>query len=132
MKIASLGDLIFEVSEEVIQTLRDMEYSGAATVQTHARHLQKQLAEFTGTEAAKITLSATVSRALGGDPAAMLERLKAYTENGDALRFVLGTKQIGDWRWICKSYKSKVTEYDLRGDPVTAEITVQLVEYAKE
>ena len=132
MRIAVLGDVVFEVGADAVRTLSELEYSGSAQVQTHTRHLDKQIAEFAGADADKVTFTAVLSRHLGADPDKTLQTIRAHMENGDALQLIVGTKKMGSHMWIIKSYRSRVTEMGTAGMTLTAEVTLQLIEYVKE
>lgn len=130
MKVGCLGDLVFEVSDTVIKTIRDASRSGSATIQTHQRHLMKPLPEFTGADADSFDFKIRFSAYLGADPNAELERLWSHMTNGVVLPLTIGTKSYGDW--LIKKLKTTMEYYDRRGNLTSADVTVTLTEYIKD
>ena len=48
--------VIFEVSDETVETVRNMVWSGSARYAVHQRHMNHALTEFTGLDPDKISL----------------------------------------------------------------------------
>ena len=65
MRIGTLGNLVFQVSSETVQTIDDLQWSGSAQYSTHQRHLGKGLLEFTGVDPDDLSFSIFLSRSLG-------------------------------------------------------------------
>lgn len=131
-KVGSLGDIVFEVSDSVVRTLRDLSLSGSARLQEHERHLQKSLVEFCGSDARTLSFRLRLSRYLGVDPETSKNRIIAYTESGTAVVFVLGVNKYGDYKWLIDKYKFDVENYDGKGNITSLDAIVTLKEYAKE
>ena len=131
MKIGSLGDIIFEVSDEIIQSINKMEYSGSANITTHALRLRKGQPEFTGTSPDQISITVRVSKILGADPADMIAKVQSYTDNGTILRLQVGKKTVGSYRWMINKYKITYEDYDRQGNLVDANVNLTLIEYPK-
>ena len=130
MKVGCLGDLVFEVSDGMIKTIRNASRSGSATIQTHQRHLMKPLQEFTGADAQSFDFKIRFSAYLGADPDTEIKKLFAYMENGVVLPLTIGTKSYGDW--LIKKIKDTPEYYDRRGNVTSTDVTVTLTEYTKE
>ncbi len=92
MKIGSLGDILFEVSTDKIQTLRNAQYSGSALIQEHQLHLGTALAEFVGDAAQTFTFSIRISQYLGADPHTVINKICKYAREGKALKLIIGKK----------------------------------------
>ena len=132
MKIGSLGDIVFEVSENTIRTIRDASWSGSASVQMHDRHLDSALAEFTGSNADTFTFSITVSKYLGADPADTLSKIAKCEQSGTTLTLMLGTTKYGRYRWLISKHTTTLNHYDKTGNLVGVDIKITLTEYTKE
>ena len=132
MKIGCLGDIAFEVSDSIIKTIRDMSWSGSASIQTHQRHLGKALPEFVGVNSDAIEFKIRVSKYLGADPNTEIDKLTAYARSGTTVPLTIGTKTYGKYRWLISKHKTTLEHFDKRGNLITADITVSLTEYAKE
>ncbi|MFR1110746.1 MAG: phage tail protein, partial [Anaerotruncus colihominis] len=76
--IGCLGDVAFTVSDSVIRTLSNFQWSGSARYATHQRHLGRGLLEFTGTDPDKISFDITLSAQLGVTPAKEIARIAKY------------------------------------------------------
>lgn len=132
MKIGSLGDIIFEVSEDTIRTIRNASWSGSARLAEHQRHLQKSLVEFCGSDPDAITFSIQLSAYLGTDPKEYIKKLVAYEKNGTAVVLVLGAVKYGEYRWLIDKHKVNMDNYDGAGNLTSADVSVTLKEYIKE
>lgn len=132
MKIGCLGEIAFEVSDSTIKTLRDVSWSGSASISTHQRHLGKGLAEFVGADPDSIDFKIRVSKYLGADPLADIAKIGQYEKNGTAVPLTIGTKTYGEYRWLIKKHKITLEYFDAKGDLTSADISLTLTEYAKE
>ncbi len=131
MKIGSLGDILFEVSTDKIQTLRNAQYSGSALIQQHQLHLGTALAEFMGDAAQTFTFSIRVSEYLGASPKDVINKICKYTRDGEALKLVIGKYKIGRNKWLINSYQVLFELYNKVGNFTSADITLTLTEYAR-
>ena len=131
MTIGRLGDILFEISPTMIQTIKKLEHSGSARISNHDIHLQKSLPEFTGSDPEKVTLQMRVSTALGSDPDSAIEKIRGYTASGAALRLQIGRRSVGSYRWLINSFKMTYTDCDRNGNLIDADISVTLMEYPR-
>ena len=101
MVVGCLGDIVFQVSEETVETLQDVEWSGEARYTVHQRHLQNALTEFTGVEPDKISFSMQLTPLLGVDIIGELVKIWTYERSGAAGPLGVGEKPRGydlvDW-----------------------------------
>lgn len=132
MEIGCLGDIVFSVSDSMVQTLRDATLKGSAQTATHKRHLGKSLLEFVGVDAAAFDFKFEVSRLLGADPLAAIDQIREYEETGTTLPLVIGTQKYGEYRWLITKHSVALKHYDKQGNLVGADISVSLTEYLKE
>ena len=61
MQIGTLGEVVFSVSDSVVETINNFTWSGSARYSTHQRHLTHALTEFTGLDPDGITFDIFVS-----------------------------------------------------------------------
>lgn len=132
MQIGCLGDVIFEVSDKTVKTLDKFKWSGSASIQTHSRHLDNSLQEFTGTNPDKITFTMTLSKYLGVDPLTEIIKIFNYERSGESVPFTLGSKAYGKYRWLVESHSAHYEHYDKYGNVTVATVDVSLIEYLKE
>lgn len=131
-QIGCLGEVVFEVSESAIKTIRNVSWSGSATIQTHQRHLQNALTEYTGTPPDAIEFKLRLSYFLGADPLADIAKLFEYERTGKAVPLTIGNKCYGKYRWLVKSHKIAMEHFDGDGNLLGSDVTVSLTEYLKE
>ena len=132
MRIGSLGDIAFEVSDSVIKTLNNATWSGSANIQTHQRHLDNALQEFVSIAPDGFTFRIKLSRYLGVDPMTEVVKIFEYERGGIAVPLTLGNKAYGKYRWLIKSHKVKLELYDGRGNLTSCDVDVTLTEYTTE
>ena len=106
MVIGCLGDIVFQVSEEVTETIRDVEWSGSARYATHQRHNMNALTEYTGVDPDAMKFTITLTRELGVDVVAEIVKIWNLERSGEAARLVIGDKAYGKYRWNCLLYTS--------------------------
>ena len=129
--VGCLGEVIFQVSEEVVETLDNMSWSGSARYSTHQRHGANALTEFTGLDPDKITFDITLSVELGVDPMAEVTRLWGYERGGTAVPLTIGTHAYGKYRWSILRHKVKAQDIDTAGDMTSATLSLTLQEYLR-
>ncbi|MEY8313510.1 phage tail protein [Oscillospiraceae bacterium 42-9] len=126
-----LGDIVFQVSEEVTETIRDVEWSGSARYSTHQRHNMNALTEYTGIDPDTMKFTITLTRELGVDVVAEIVKIWNLERGGEAARLVIGDKPYGKYRWTVQKHSAKYVAHDKKGNPVCAEVALELQEYLK-
>ena len=129
--IGCLGDVAFTVSDSVIRTLSNFQWSGSARYATHQRHLGRGLLEFTGTDPDKISFDITLSAQLGVTPAEEIARIAKYVSCGKKLPLTIGSHVYGQYRWAILSYSVKAQTFDKYGNLYVAVLSVSLQEYLR-
>lgn len=124
--------MVFQVSQEVLETIDGLEWSGSARYAVHQRHNQNALTEFTGLDPDKITFSMFLSQALGVDVMGELVKLWNYERKGESVYLVLGEKCYGKCKWNVVSHKIQAKNYDKYGNLESAEVSVELQEYLRK
>lgn len=131
MKVGCLGDIVFEVSDGEIKTIRDASWSGSVSISTHQRHLDNALQEFVGINSDSFEFKIRVSMFLGSDPLKEIEKLLDYERSGTAVQLTIGKTSYGKYRWLISKHKITLEHFDKAGNLVGADITVSLTEYTK-
>ena len=132
MTVGCLGDVEFSVSSELVQTFENMKWQGSARIASHDRHLGGSLAEFTGSDAEKVSFDFVLSEFLGMTGVQQaLDKLRLYMENGRILPLVIGTKSYGRYRWLIQSLETSKNVFDGRGKLLSCHVAVSLIEYLK-
>ncbi len=131
MQVGVLGDIVFQVSSNVIKTIDNLQWSGSARYSEHNRHLTNTLTEFTGIDPDTMSFDMELSAYLGVDPMAELTKIWTYERSGKPLSLVVGERAYGKYKWTIKSHKIKMRTYDKRGNVTGASVSVDLLEYLK-
>ena len=101
--IGSFGDVVFEVSTDIVRTFRDMQVQRSAKFSEHAIHGGKALLEFTGLSPASMSLSIRLDAGLGVNPKEELDTLRNILNNHEAVPFFLDGEPQGDNLWVLES-----------------------------
>ena len=128
-QIGLLGDIIFEVSDDVVRTVSNMSWSGSSRYSVHQRHMYDAMSELTGSNADQIQFDITLSAYLGVNPQTELTKLWRYMRSGTALSLAIGSKGYGKYRWTITKLNIKLQIFDGKGDVTRAVVTVSLQEY---
>jgi len=130
MQVGSFGDVIFSVSTDKIQTVKDVSRSGSASIQTHKRHLDVDLPEFVGTDLESLSFNIQISKYLGvANPQTEVDRLFSYMRNGNPKYFILGAQRYGRYKWLISKIKVTDKHYDKSSNAITVDLAVTLTEY---
>jgi hypothetical protein len=129
MRIGMLGDIIFEVSDDVVRTINNAQWSGSARYATHQRHLTNAKTEFAGINPDQMKFDIVLSAYLGVNPQAEITKIWQYERSGRTLPLVIGRKGYGKFRWTITQHQIKLQHYDGEGDLTQATVTVNLQEY---
>ncbi len=131
MIVGSLGDVIFSVSSNKIETFSKFTRSSSASYGSFKPHGADELIEFVGNDADSISLKVTLSEILGVRVEEELEKMREYRRGGALLRFVIGKKQIGNYRWVITKMSDTSLRYGKDSEIITAEVSITLKEYNK-
>lgn len=131
MKVGCLGEIVFSVSDNLVQTLNNAQWSGSARYATHQRHLKDALTEFCGLEPDTFSFDMVLSAFLGVNPQTEINKIWQYERSGEALSLVIGNKAYGKYRWNIVSHKAKMQHYDKEGNLLHATVSINLQEYLK-
>ena len=130
--IGCLGDIVFSVSSELIETFNNMQWSGSARWSTHDRHLSNALTEFTGIEPDKVSFDMRVSVDLGIEPMTEIAKIWTHERKGTPLSLIIGEKYYGKHKWAIESHSVKLETFDENGNLSGAAISLKLLEYLNE
>ena len=126
-----LGDILFHVSSDIVETLSNFKWSGSARYATHQRHASNVLTEFTGLDADKISFNIVLAAQLGVNPQAEMKKIWNYERNGQAIPLVLGQHVYGKYRWTIISHSLTAQHWDGMGNLLWATVNISLQEYLR-
>lgn len=128
--IGTLGDIVFEVSQNKVNTITSVEWNSSANYASHDRHLKDPLLEFTGNDNDTFSLSMKFSVFLGVDPMKEITKLLTAERNAEVMRLVIGPKAYGKNKWVITKSSHTLDRFDNRGNLLVASATVSLTAYA--
>lgn len=131
MTVGYLGDIVFTVAADKIETFNNASWGGSASYGTHKRHNGTTLLEFVGSDADTFSFDIKLSAELGIDVMGEIKKILSAERKGAILRLVIGKKSYGRYRWVIKKHTVKMQYYDRRGNLTAAEVSLSLTEYIK-
>ena len=131
-QIGCLGDIIFKVNSDFVETPGNIQWSGSVRYTEHQRHLNNALTEFTGIDADKMTFDIKLLIELGVNVTEELAKIWTYERNYTTLPLVFGSKGYGKYRWTIKSHRIKMQHFDSEGNLSGADVSISLLEYTNE
>jgi len=129
--IGTLGDIVFSVSRNKINTFDGLKWESSAQFATHNRHLKDPLLEFTGSDVEKISFSMYFSVFTGLNPLKEVRKLLKAVRHGRVMRLVIGGKQYGKHRWVIDKISKDLERFDKKGNLLIASISISLSSYAR-
>ena len=127
--IGSLGEVVFEVSENQILTFDGLIFQKKANYSEHAIHTKKGLLEFTGFSATTASMNITLSEDLGVNPRDELGRLEEIFVNHEAVLFILNGNPQGDGLWVIESMSVDYDFISNIGEPKMIQVNLSIKEY---
>ena len=129
MQVGCLGNIVFQVSDAVVETISSAVWSGSASYSVHQRHGGNALTEFVGMDPDKFSFDLKLSSNLGVNPMTDVRRLWTYMREHAALRLVIGEKAYGRYRWNIVSLRNGIEHTDRNGNVIDVTVSVELQEY---
>ena len=130
-KIGTLGDIVFSVSRNKVNTFSGMKRDSTAQYATHNRHLKDSLLEYTGADADKISFNMYFSVFLGVEPMSEIKKLNHAKDSGKIMRLVIGGKTYGKHKWVITKLSEEFERFAQKGKLLSAKVNVQLTAYSR-
>ena len=127
--VGSLGEIVFEVSEDHIRTFSDFQLQRTAKYTEHSIAGRKGVLEFTGFGASTASLKIRLDAALGVNPHKELETLWKMFNAHEAVPFILNGEIIGDNLWVIESLDESYDIIDNTGLVIALDVSLKLKEY---
>jgi hypothetical protein len=128
-QVGCLGDIVFTVSSDKVETIRNVRWSGSARYAEHQRHKSNALTEFVGINADTMSFEMLLSAHFGVKVMDELVKIWDYERKGTSLPLVLGEKPYGKYRWVIKDHKTGMQTFDGAGNLIGATVNLNLLEY---
>lgn len=129
--IAGFGDTIFAVSSLQVMTFDKYERTVKHKFAEHQILNSINLLESVGLENEEITMSITLSKALGVDPKDEADTLRAMCRDGEVNFLIIGYDVVGACEWVIESVKEKGKAFDGMGELILSELDVTFKQYGE-
>lgn len=129
--IGALGNVVFKVSANYINTFQDFKRESSGRWAKHDIYGQKPKEEFLGPELDTISFKMELKASLGNNPRYDAEKLMILTRTGEALPLVIGGDAMGYYRWVVKKVEQEWEDIDPNGNVLSATVHITLTEYIK-
>ena len=128
--IGTLGkNIVFEVNDERALTFRDMTRDLSGRWTEHDVLGRKPVPEFLGPANQSVSLTITLSAAMGVRPRAVLEAIEAMVETGTAEYLVIGSRTVGKNPFRLTASSETWERVYNRGELSKATVSITLEEY---
>lgn len=132
MLVGYMDDIPFLTSGMLVRTFDEWTRGSEGRWAKHDLMGEKPVLEFLGPDVEEISFKMLFRSDLGVDPRAEIERLRQMRDEGAVFPLVLGNQTVGDHFWVLTSLSAQVTYWNKYGNPLSAEVSVTLREYAEE
>jgi hypothetical protein len=127
--IGALGDIVFTVTPETVETINNATWSGSARITTHERHMQNVITEYTGRGADTMSFDILLTQSLNADIMGEIGKIFKAERGGTALPLIIGEKIYGKYRWLIQRHNTAMQYFDADGHLISAKVSVSLIEY---
>lgn len=131
MAVGSLGDIVFEVSDDRKLTFSEMSYSVGARTSVHNRINGRPLIEFQGSKNEEVSFVIALSAFLGINPRKSMYKLNDMSRNGVPVRLIIGKTHFGKYKWLITDISNVIKHVSNRGQLLSISAKITLKEYAK-
>ena len=132
MLVGYMDDIPFITSGFLVRTFDEWNKGSEARWEKHDLMGRKPVLEFIGPDVEEISFKMLLRQDLGVDPRTEIRRLEVMRDEGAVFPLVLGNHTVGDHFWVLTSLSAQVTYWNKYGNPLSAEVSVTLREYAEE
>ena len=128
MQTGSLGDIVFETSSGRVFTPQSFSMNRETRFEDHEVQGAFPRPEYLAPSLASASLTLTLRRDLGCDPAEEAQKLEEMAINGEVLRLIIAGKNLGKWtiRKVDQSWRSLLRNVE---GPQSLTLTLELKEY---
>ena len=128
-QVGTIGDIVFEVSNEIVRTFYDYKRKTSARLAAHDIIGQKPATEFLGPGVESISFSMKLSAFKGVNPKTEADKIRKMIENGEVVNLVLAGSPVSENKWIIESMDESANYYDSKGNIISSDINITIREY---
>lgn len=125
-QLGSYGDVIFEVSSDLVRTFEAFRRETSASYAVHETVSGKPSLEFTGKNLDRIEMTMKFNAQCGVNPEEEDQRLRDLAHKGEAHPVILGDKVYGNF--VIENVDGD-SQYFIKGGFRVIEVNIRLIEY---
>lgn len=129
MFIGTFGNVIFETSNDLVRTFKDMTRDTNVRLASHDIIGKKPVIEWIGPGTDTIKFSMQFNSILGVEPKDEEKKLRDMAQTGKVAHIIVGGEPISDYKFIIESISSSDRIYDRDGNLIKSMVDITVKEY---
>ena len=129
MFIGTFGNVVFETSNDLVRTFKDMTRDTNVRLASHDIIGKKPVIEWIGPGTDAIKFSMQFNSILGVEPKDEEKKLRDMAQTGKVAHIIVGGEPISDYKFIIESISSSGRIYDRDGNLIKSMVDITVKEY---
>lgn len=129
MFIGTFGNVVFETSNDLVRTFKDMTRDTNVRLASHDIIGKKPVIEWIGPGTDTIKFSMQFNSILGVEPKDEEKKLRDMAQTGKVAHIIVGGEPISDYKFIIESINSSGRIYDRDGNLIKSMVDITVKEY---
>lgn len=129
MFIGTFGNVIFETSNDLVRTFKDMTRDTNVRLASHDIIGKKPVIEWIGPGTDNIKFSMQFNSLLGVEPKDEEKKLRDMAQTGKVAHIIVGGEPVSDYKFIIESISSSGRIYDRDGNLIKSMVDITVKEY---
>lgn len=129
MFIGTFGNVVFETSNDLVRTFKDMTRDTNVRLASHDIIGKKPIIEWIGPGTDTIKFSMQFNSILGVEPKDEEKKLRDMAQTGKVAHIIVGGEPISDYKFIIESISSSGRIYDRDGNLIKSMVDITVKEY---
>ena len=129
MFIGTFGNVVFETSNDLVRTFKDMTRDTNVRLASHDIIGKKPVIEWIGPGTDTIKFSMQFNSILGVEPKDEEKKLRDMAQKGKVAHIIVGGEPISDYKFIIESISSSGRIYDRDGNLIKSMVDITVKEY---
>ena len=129
MFIGTFGNVVFETSNDLVRTFKDMTRDTNVRLASHDIIGKKPVIEWIGPGTDTIKFSMQFNSILGVEPKDEEKKLRDMAQTRKVAHIIVGGEPISDYKFIIESISSSGRIYDRDGNLIKSMVDITVKEY---
>lgn len=129
MFIGTFGNVVFETSNDLVRTFKDMTRDTNVRLASHDIIGKKPVIEWIGPGTDTIKFSMQFNSILGVEPKDEEKKLRDMAQTGKVAHIIVGGEPVSDYKFIIESISSSGRIYDRDGNLIKSMVDITVKEY---